>query len=224
MFSHLEHHRNLCRPALPHTEGFRAVGVPSRTKSALGVSKVLRFHPTDCSLPSSDYLVRGHDYNTNFTLNICAPALTSKDLRFHALSDSTSSNNVSAYYKKGDSIYSLGTTSSKPKFRGKKLVLEYTGGSLCPKLGSDGQPVDGEDSKDGYRKGAILSFSCDHELIGPAVISFVGQLNDCSYHFDVKTSSACATVKQQPLGPVAIFLIMYVLGAPLSSSIGALLN
>ncbi|KAF3232867.1 Cation-independent mannose-6-phosphate receptor CI-MPR [Orbilia oligospora] len=129
------------------------------------------------------------------------------DLDFHALSDA---HNVSAFYQKGGITYSLGRASSTPKFRGRKLILEYTGGSLCPKLDSNGGPVDGKDNEDGYRKGALLSFTCDRELIGPARVSFVGQQNECSYWFDVRTSSACATVKQQPLGPVAIFGIIFL--------------
>lgn len=89
-------------------------------------------------------------------------------------------------------------------------MLEYTGGSLCPKLDSDGVPIEGKDNEDGYRKGASLSFTCDRDQIGPAPISFVSQHNECSYWFDVRTSSACATVKQQPLGPVAVFLIIFL--------------
>ncbi|EPS42832.1 hypothetical protein H072_3215 [Dactylellina haptotyla CBS 200.50] len=154
----------------------------------------------------SNYNPRGYDYNTNFTLNICAPIISSTDLKFHALPEA---HNVSAYYLKGDVAYSLGDASTTPKFRGRKLVLEYTGGSLCPKLDAQGVPIEGKDNEDGFRKGAILSFTCDRELIGPATISFVGQQNECSYWFDVRTSSACATVKQQPLGPVSIFSIMY---------------
>ncbi|KAF3078471.1 Cation-independent mannose-6-phosphate receptor CI-MPR [Orbilia oligospora] len=154
-----------------------------------------------------NYLVSGYDYNSNFTLNICAPVLSSDNLDFHALSDA---HNISAFYQKGGITYSLGRASSTPKFRGRKLILEYTGGSLCPKLDSNGAPVDGKDNEDGYRKGALLSFTCDRELIGPARVSFVGQQNECSYWFDVRTSSACATVKQQPLGPVAIFGIIFL--------------
>ncbi|KAF3904352.1 hypothetical protein AA313_de0207066 [Arthrobotrys entomopaga] len=156
-----------------------------------------------------NYTPRGYDYNSNFTLNICAPILLSKtkELRFHALPDA---HNVSAYYLKDDVAYSLGRASAAPKFRGRKLVLEYTGGSLCPKLDEAGAPVPGKDNEDGFRKGAIISFTCDRELIGPPTISFVGQQNECSYWFDVRTSSACATVKQQPLGPVAIFGIIFL--------------
>ncbi|KAK6353728.1 Cation-independent mannose-6-phosphate receptor CI-MPR [Orbilia blumenaviensis] len=154
-----------------------------------------------------NYVVAGHDYNADFTLNFCAPVLSADGLDFHALSDS---HNVSAYYRKADQTYSLGRASSTPKFRGRKLILEYTGGSLCPKLDSDGVPIDGKDNEDGYRKGAMFSFTCDRDMIGPARVSFVGQQNDCSYWFDVRTSSACATVKQQPLGPVAIFGIIFL--------------
>ncbi|KAF3928984.1 hypothetical protein ABW19_dt0203953 [Dactylella cylindrospora] len=112
--------------------------------------------------------IRGYDYNSNFTLNICAPVHSSENLKFYGLPESY---NVSAYYHKGDKTYSLGQASSTPKFRGRKLVLEYTGGSLCPKLDADGLPIEGKDNEDGYRKSSLLSFTCDRELVG-ATVSF----------------------------------------------------
>jgi len=89
-------------------------------------------------------------------------------------------------------------------------VLEYTGGSLCPKLDDQGRVIDGEENTQGYRKSALLAMTCDRELLLPAAVSFVGVLNECSYFFEVRTASACPTVKQQALGPISIFGVMYV--------------
>jgi len=44
--------------------------------------------------------------------------------------------NVSAFYEKDDEVYAIGLESYEPIFRGRKLVLNYTGGSLCPSSSS----------------------------------------------------------------------------------------
>lgn len=73
---------------------------------------------------------RGWDYGANFTLNICAPVI--EDLENVSGLSSKEYRNVSAFYKKGSKTYSLGTVGTQPIFRGRKLVLNYTGGSPCP--------------------------------------------------------------------------------------------
>ena len=40
--------------------------------------------------------------------------------------------NVSAYYEMNGKTYSIGQASAEPIYRGKKLLLNYTGGSPCP--------------------------------------------------------------------------------------------
>ncbi|EWC44023.1 hypothetical protein DRE_01375 [Drechslerella stenobrocha 248] len=152
-----------------------------------------------------NYTFRSSDYNSNFTLNICAPLLVPDSLQFESLPDT---KNLSAYYRKGGKVYSLGRASTTPRFNGKKLVLDYSGGSLCPKLDSEGIPIEGEYNDAGYRKGLTLSFMCDRDLLVPATISFVSQKYDCSYWLEVRTPSACATNKPQALGPVSIFGII----------------
>lgn len=88
------------------------------------------------------------------------------------------------------------SVSHSPQIRGRKLVLQYENGSLCP-------------NNDKYRKSTIMSLMCDREAWKPT-IAFVGQANECAYFFEMRTSAACATVKAQALGPVAVFGIMYV--------------
>lgn len=85
--------------------------------------------------------------------------------------------------------------STKPYFRGRKLVIEYTDGSPCPEAPK-------------LRKSTLMSLMCDRELFQKASISFVGQANECAYFFEVRTASACPTVKAQALGPISVFGIM----------------
>lgn len=130
-------------------------------------------------------------------------------------------SNISAFYVTQEGKqYSIGSVSTSPYFRGRKLVLEYVGGSPCP------APADTDEDKDekekrkgktssknkkkesGYRKSTIMSHLCDHDAIRP-VISFVGQVNHCGYFFEVRSSAACPTVGTQALGPISVFGIMY---------------
>jgi cation-dependent mannose-6-phosphate receptor len=59
-----------------------------------------------------------------------------------------------------------------------------------------------------------MSLMCDHEQFQKPSVSFVGQMNDCAYFFEVRTAAACATINQaQALGPGAVFGAMYVVRA-----------
>lgn len=127
----------------------------------------------------SDWHVNGYDH-ANFSINICAPLLTTK-------------RNISAAYTT-DQMYSIGRTSSQLTFRGKKLSLTYTDGSPC-----------GE-----YTKSSIILFTCDPKMIGTASVNYIGELNECSYFFEFKTSRACATTRdvEAALSPAYVFLII----------------
>jgi cation-dependent mannose-6-phosphate receptor len=91
--------------------------------------------PSDGSKPASgvkteDYKAVGFDYGLNFTMNFCAPVVGSiANVRGGVSEDSW--KNISAYYTSKGDTYSLGLQSSVVKSRGKKLVLQYTGGSYC---------------------------------------------------------------------------------------------
>ncbi|KAH7374490.1 mannose-6-phosphate receptor binding domain-containing protein [Plectosphaerella cucumerina] len=79
--------------------------------------------------PTSDYHARGYDYGRNFTLNICAPVV-------EPVLDVVGLNkgdwkNVSAYYTYKGDVFSIGQSSLDLKSHGRKLVLQYTGGSPC---------------------------------------------------------------------------------------------
>ncbi|CAN6675064.1 hypothetical protein TRVA0_083S00122 [Trichomonascus vanleenenianus] len=155
--------------------------------------------PLERVLPkdSSDWHVRGWDFPANFTLNICAPVVDSVDV-----TDVTVPNNVSAYYTDAEGrAHSLGSVSSKPYFRGRNLLLEYTGGSHCY--------LKGEMTP--YRMSSIISFKCDQELatLNRASVSYVANSNNCTFFFEVRTPHACPSVDaEKSLSPVVIFLFI----------------
>ncbi|KAG0131535.1 mannose-6-phosphate receptor binding domain-containing protein [Tuber indicum] len=169
-----------------------------------------------------DWTARGHDYPANFTLNICAPVLS--DVA-DAVSISTSQkSNISAFYiTQEGKQYSIGSVSTNPYFRGRKLVLVYAGGSPCPAPDEEREEDEekerekGKSSKkkkkgSGYRKSTIMSHLCDRDAIRP-VISFVGEVNECGYFFEVRSSAACPTAGTQALGPVSVFGIIGLVAA-----------
>lgn len=81
-------------------------------------------------IPTKDYKANGYDYGYNFTLNVCNPVV--EDLS-NVKGDINQEQwkNISAYYQSKGDIYSLGFSSGELKPRGRKLVLQYTGGSAC---------------------------------------------------------------------------------------------
>ncbi|KAK3368595.1 mannose-6-phosphate receptor binding domain-containing protein [Podospora didyma] len=82
--------------------------------------------------PTEDYMARGWDYGSNFTLNICGAVV--KTPQEIVGIEKTLWKNVSAYYESKGKVYSLGFQSGVLVPRGRKLVLTYEGGSPC---GSD---------------------------------------------------------------------------------------
>ncbi|OBT59975.1 hypothetical protein VE03_10335, partial [Pseudogymnoascus sp. 23342-1-I1] len=72
---------------------------------------------------------RGHDYKGNFSINICAPVV--EEVEDVVGVEEGRWGNVSAFYEVGGKVFSIGEQSSGVMFRGRKLVLQYTGGSPC---------------------------------------------------------------------------------------------
>ncbi|KAI1859524.1 uncharacterized protein JN550_012042 [Neoarthrinium moseri] len=81
--------------------------------------------------PTANYVANGYDYGYNFTLNICGPVLG--ELGNVKGVSQEQWGNISAYYTSKGDTYSLGFASRELKPRGRKLVLQYAGGSLCGK-------------------------------------------------------------------------------------------
>ncbi|KAI9692285.1 MAG: Cation-independent mannose-6-phosphate receptor CI-MPR [Bathelium mastoideum] len=92
----------------------------------------------------------GYDYGSNFTLNFCAPVVEELDRVVDV--DRDDWEDIAAYYEQDGRIYSIGygvytnylspaqfeqgitlklSKNDSPVLRGRKLVLNYTGGSLC---------------------------------------------------------------------------------------------
>ncbi|KAK3942339.1 mannose-6-phosphate receptor binding domain-containing protein [Diplogelasinospora grovesii] len=97
-------------------------------------------------IPTEDYVARGWDYGSNFTLNICNSVVKPVDDVVGI--DRKLWANVSAYYDHKGKVYSLGQQSSTFVPRGRKLVLQYTNGSPC------GSSSD-KDNKDKSKRGTV---------------------------------------------------------------------
>jgi cation-dependent mannose-6-phosphate receptor len=113
-----------------------------------------------------------------------------------------------------------------PIFRGRKLILNYTGGSLCPSSKSKREPVslldntpreiigtdpDDDDKpkkkpdsdkdksdKDKFarRKSTVMSLLCDSDPLAKTSISFVAAVDECTYFFEGRSPFACGGVHQ----------------------------
>ncbi|CAM1505204.1 Fc.00g108410.m01.CDS01 [Cosmosporella sp. VM-42] len=196
--------------------------VPSKGSHKSGVTK--------------DYFSKGYDYGKNFTLNICGAVVDQ-------VSDVVgigSSNwaNVSAYYSSHGEVYSIGSESVNLQSRGRKLVLQYTGGSPCGEdaiaashHGNDKRKYIYDDEDDalvpeGYdaektdptirRKSTTISFLCDRDPGSTqASISFVGtDPDECAYFFEARSIHACAHAephKPGSVGPGSVFGLILVI-------------
>ncbi|KKK27193.1 hypothetical protein P175DRAFT_0457815 [Aspergillus ochraceoroseus IBT 24754] len=141
--------------------------------------------------------VKGHDYNANFTLNICAPVV--EKLKDVVGVEEKKWQNISAYYTKEGKVYSIGQQASDPFFRGRKLVMNYTDGSPCS-----------SDAKEPRTKATMMSFLCDRDVsASQPTISFVGTMDQCTYFFEIRSAAACGGFAHGPAGqglsPAGIF-------------------
>ncbi|KAF2179024.1 mannose 6-phosphate receptor domain-containing protein, partial [Zopfia rhizophila CBS 207.26] len=181
---------------------------------------------------------RGYDYGANFTINFCGPVVEELDEVVDLGKDMW--KNVSAFYEKGDRQYAIGLENSELVFRGRELVLNYTGGSLCPSPKSkrsttlssraiigDASDDDDEDededdkpkkkpskSKDGERrKATVISLLCESDPLAKTHISFVAAVDDCAYFFKGRSPYACGGVEaeSQALGPGGVFGVIVLI-------------
>lgn len=123
--------------------------------------------------------------------------------------------------------------------RGRKLVLQYTGGSPCGESSRKSQgSLDERDMTLSYasgtdkekqdkpirRKSATISFLCDKDpTANQASVSFVGtDPDECAYFFEARSVHACAHAephKPGSVGPGSVFgiismiaVLVYLLG------------
>jgi len=171
---------------------------------------------------NQSFHARGYDYGSNFTINICAPAVEAPQLDdVYGVAKKLWAN-ISAYYTDAEdgTTYSIGQMSNVLTVKGRELLLNYTNGSPCPDLNEHGDPVpysslearkllDGDDDDDDGKpskdhkpsskiarrhKSTMLSFICDTSplLSTTPRVSFVGTLDHCTYMFHVRSRYACA--------------------------------
>ncbi|KAI9672689.1 MAG: Cation-independent mannose-6-phosphate receptor CI-MPR [Alyxoria varia] len=179
---------------------------------------------------------KGYDYGTNFTLNFCGSVLESLE----DVEDLGSSEwgNVGGFYHKDGKTFSMGQNKSEPVVRGRKLVLNYTGGSYCqssvsasskfkraalPSPEEDSELIarklvgDDDDKKTNKssqlrRKSTVISLLCERDpAASKAAVSFVGWSEDeCTYFFEARAYAACpsAEVHKESLGPSGVFSVI----------------
>lgn len=171
---------------------------------------------------------KGYDYNANFTINFCGPVV--EELNEVQDLDKGLWGNVSAFYERGNKQWAIGLENSEPIFRGRKLILNYTGGSLCPSSSKSKRDatdlslfprkiVDGDDDDDKKgdsdkkkktserRKTTVISLLCDNDPLAKTSVSFVAAVDECTYFFEGRSPFACGGVHQetQALGPGGVF-------------------
>ncbi|KAH7329419.1 putative vacuolar sorting receptor [Stachybotrys elegans] len=175
-----------------------------------------------------DYHAKGHDYGKNFTLNICG-AVVEPILDVIGVNQTLWAN-VSAYYESHGKFYSIGSESQDLLSRGRKLVLQYTGGSPCGPDAESATKKSKRDDANAYfyddeddalvpglrksessaavnatrRKSTTISFLCDRDPGSTqATVSFVGtDPDECAYFFEARSLHACAHAEPHKPGSV----------------------
>lgn len=153
------------------------------------------------SIQPQPWISKGYDYGGNFTLGICSSPLSQDESMENDFVTVNKNNKtdvgvVFAEPSENTPRVALGLVSTQPKFRGKKLVMEYKGGDICPGPGN-------------RRKSSLLLFTCDRSIPGRAKVSYVGSSDDCSYVFEVRTIHACgAAPNNESVGILSIILII----------------
>ncbi|OAL55629.1 mannose 6-phosphate receptor domain-containing protein [Pyrenochaeta sp. DS3sAY3a] len=171
---------------------------------------------------------RGYDYGANFTINFCGPVV--EELDDVQDLDKGLWKNVSAFYEKGGKQWAIGLENTEPIFRGRKLILNYTDGSLCPSSSKSSRSIEsreiitdpdddededkpkkkpskGKEEKNTRRKTTVISLLCESDPLAKTSISFVAAVDDCSYFFEGRSPFACGGVhtENQALGPGGVF-------------------
>ncbi|CAH6722288.1 hypothetical protein CLIB1444_09S00254 [[Candida] jaroonii] len=147
---------------------------------------------------------KGYDSGVNFTLGICSTPMK-KIHEPSELQDDIDSSKIGGYYKdpKTGLYVSIGEFNTSPVFRGRKLTLTYENGSYCNLV----------DSKTGLKvkKSTIITLVCDREMLSKAAVSYIGNVNECDYMFEVRSHHVCPTAaKANNMNAVWIFLLIVI--------------
>lgn len=144
---------------------------------------------------------KGYDSGVNFTLGVCSSPMK----RVHdktEIQDGLNSSMIGAFYKDPTTsqYISIGEFNTKPIFRGRKLILNYENGSFCNLRDENGERI---------RKSTIITLTCDKDIQSKASVSYIGNSNDCSYMFEMRSHHACPTAaKDNNLNAVWIFILI----------------
>lgn len=137
----------------------------------------------------------GDDIGKNFTISICSSPISDNDNSEKDPNQKPLSNSTGAFYSMNGIYESIGDFSVKPQLFGtnnKKLTLKYENGSKCP--------------NSAYKKSTLLNFVCDREITSKAQMSYIGNLNNCSYFFEIRSIYACPTSnKSNEINVIGIF-------------------
>ncbi|KAG0332135.1 Cation-independent mannose-6-phosphate receptor CI-MPR [Podila horticola] len=117
----------------------------------------------------------GNDDQIQYKLNVCHTVLY-KEL------DVKNPDGVASWGKRGKGR-SLGQLSKTPFFRSENLLLKYENGDEC--LGGTGE----------LKRSTLIHFVCDNSVSGQGKPVLIADSNECSFWFEWRTPSACATDK-----------------------------
>lgn len=148
---------------------------------------------------------KGYDSGKNYTIGVCSSPFKKHHSEINEIQDNLNSSLIGAYYVDPESkkYVSMGKYSTVPKFRGRKLTLTYENGSYCD--------IIDKNTNQRLRKSTILTFTCDREMSARALVSYIGQANECTYFFEVRSHHACPTAaKANNLAAVWIFLFIFL--------------
>lgn len=147
------------------------------------------------------WVVRGQ--TRNYTIGVCLNPVKNPTGALLKLKDGVKTLEIGAYYTVPGTgeIVLMGQLSSTPRYTGRKLKLFYENGSYCDAVKyADGRRM---------RQKTTLVFTCDHEMMDGARISYVAAMEDCHHVFEVRLHFACPTAaKADNLAAVWIFLLI----------------
>lgn len=151
------------------------------------------------------WVSKGYDSGKNYTIGICSSPFKKHHSEITEIQDNLNSSLIGAYYVDAETkkYVSMGKYSTVPKFRGRKLTLTYENGSYCDIIDNN--------TNQRLRKSTILTFTCDREMSARALVSYIGQANECTYFFEIRSHHACPTAaKANNLAAVWIFLFIFL--------------
>lgn len=139
----------------------------------------------------------------NYSIGVCLNPIRNPSATNLRVKDSVNVLEIGAYYTLPGSgeLVLMGQLSSTPRYSGRKLKLIYENGSYCDTVKyADGRQM---------RHKTTLVFTCDHEMMEGARMSYVASMEGCHHVFEVRLHFACPTAaKADNLAAVWIFFLI----------------